>query len=199
MCISDFDFLRSMKSHENTNHSPYHTLRLFLLTDCDIFTSEISNVLNKLTTVTPYQLSSFPLYMDVNECNSSWKFKSTDFLKSNLSRSVNRTVFNSKAMSLVHSTAPLTRSRQYDNLSFMAVYIPSFQVLRGRPRFFFPSGLQLIMIFVVALGPFSRHDHTKWVVFALNHPISYLACSFPYENTCSIIPSLLARFPVFSK
>ena len=25
-------------------------------------------------------------------------------------------------------------------LSLMAVYIPSFQVLRGRPRFFLPSG-----------------------------------------------------------
>ena len=25
------------------------------------------------------------------------------------------------------------------------------------------------------LGPFSRHDHTKLVVFGLSHPISYLA------------------------
>ena len=29
----------------------------------------------------------------------------------------------------------------------MAVYIPSFLVLRGRPRFFLPSGFQLIMFF----------------------------------------------------
>jgi hypothetical protein len=29
----------------------------------------------------------------------------------------------------------------------MAVYIPSFQVLWGRPRFFFPSGFQWIIIF----------------------------------------------------
>jgi len=33
------------------------------------------------------------------------------------------------------------------SLSFMAVYIPSFQVLRGRPRFFLPSGFQWIAIF----------------------------------------------------
>jgi hypothetical protein len=34
-------------------------------------------------------------------------------------------------------------------LSLMAVYtyIPSFQVLRGRPRFFLPTGFQLIIIF----------------------------------------------------
>jgi len=38
------------------------------------------------------------------------------------------------------------------SLSFMAVYIPSFQVLRGRPRFSLPSGFQLIMIFGSRVG-----------------------------------------------
>ena len=38
------------------------------------------------------------------------------------------------------------------SLSLMAVYIPSFQVLRGRPRFFLPSGFQLIIIFGSRVG-----------------------------------------------
>jgi hypothetical protein len=36
-----------------------------------------------------------------------------------------------------HDHSPILKS-----LSFMAVYIPSFQVLRGRPCFFLPSGFQ---------------------------------------------------------
>jgi hypothetical protein len=35
---------------------------------------------------------------------------------------------------------PILRS-----LSLMAVYIPSLQVLRGRPHFYLPSGFQLIV------------------------------------------------------
>ena len=47
------------------------------------------------------------------------------------------------------SIVPFARFR---SLSVMAVYIPSFQVLRGRPRFFLPSGFQLIMIFASRAG-----------------------------------------------
>ena len=47
--------------------------------------------------------------------------------------------------SVVHS--PTRRS-----LSFMAGYIPSFQVLRGRLCFFLPSGIQLIIIFSSHVG-----------------------------------------------
>ena len=54
---------------------------------------------------------------------------------------------------------------------------PGYSGRRG-PRFFLPSGYQLIMIFVIALGPFSRHGRTKFVAFGLSHPISYLAGSF---------------------
>jgi len=46
---------------------------------------------------------------------------------------------------LFHS--PILRS-----LSFMTVYIPSFQVLRGRPRFFLPSSFQWIIIFGSGVG-----------------------------------------------
>jgi hypothetical protein len=38
-------------------------------------------------------------------------------------------------------------------LSLMAVTTPSFRVLRGRPRFFLPSGFQLIIIFSKLIGP----------------------------------------------
>ena len=38
------------------------------------------------------------------------------------------------------------------SLSLNAVYIPSFQVLQGRPRFFLPSGFQLIIIFGSRVG-----------------------------------------------
>ena len=47
----------------------------------------------------------------------------------------------SHCLQLFHS--PILRP-----LSLMAVYIPSFQVLRGWPRFFLPTGFQLIIIFV---------------------------------------------------
>ena len=78
-------------------------------------------------------------------------------------------------------------------LSLIAVYIPSFQVLRGWPHF------QLITVFgnrirsilstwpyrlvhsldmTIPFGPFSWYDQTKWVVFGLSHAISYLARSF---------------------
>jgi len=43
--------------------------------------------------------------------------------------------------------SPILRS-----LSFMAVYIPSSQVLLGWPRFFLPSGFQWIIIFGSRVG-----------------------------------------------
>jgi hypothetical protein len=39
-----------------------------------------------------------------------------------------------------------------DPFSLVALYIPSFHVLRGRPRFFLPAGLQLIIIFGNRIG-----------------------------------------------
>jgi hypothetical protein len=64
-------------------------------------------------------------------------------------------------------------------LSLIAVYIPSFQVLRGRPRFFLPSGFQFIIIFGNAMGPYFQHVHTKWVVFGLSSNIVSCASIFP--------------------
>ena len=49
------------------------------------------------------------------------------------------------SLRLFHS--PILRS-----LPLIAVYIPSLQVLRGRPRSFRPSGFQLIIIFVNRVG-----------------------------------------------
>jgi hypothetical protein len=40
----------------------------------------------------------------------------------------------------------------FESLSFIALYISSFQVLRGRPRFFLPSGSQWIIIFGRRVG-----------------------------------------------
>jgi hypothetical protein len=56
---------------------------------------------------------------------------------------------------------PLFHSPILGSLPFIPVYIPSFQVLRGRPRFFLPSGFHWIMIFVSRVGSIlSRWPYT---------------------------------------
>jgi len=55
-------------------------------------------------------------------------------------------------LDLFHSWLYISHLSIPRSLSLLAVYIPSFQVLRGRPRFSLPSGLQLNVIFGNRVG-----------------------------------------------
>jgi hypothetical protein len=63
---------------------------------------------------------------------------------------------------------------------YVCVCIPSFQVLQGRPRFFLPSGFQLIIIFG-------------------NHIRSILS-TCPYQMNCSRVtsPNIVSSASIFS-
>jgi hypothetical protein len=70
--------------------------------------------------------------------------------------------------------SPILRS-----LSFIAVYIPSFQVLRGRPRFFLPSGFQWIIIYGSRVGS--------------------ILSTRPYQISCFRVmsPNIISRASIF--
>ena len=89
----------------------------------------------------------------------------------------------------------------------MAVYIPSFQVLRGRPRFFLPSGFQRIIIFGSRVGSiFSTWPYQISCFRVMSSNISCasilsLKCSFLYlfvnsfKKTQMALKSALVHLP----
>jgi hypothetical protein len=74
------------------------------------------------------------------------------------------------------------------HLPLTAVYIPSFQVLRGRPSYFLPSGFQVIIIFGNRIG-YLCHIYTALKCFRV-----LLPCSFPVIST-EKFPSSTIIFP----
>ena len=77
--------------------------------------------------------------------------------------------------------------RPFPHLSQSSLYISQLsRFLEDGLVSFFLHVSSYSQFLVIALGPISRHDHTKWVVFASSHPISYLARYVIYNSNKSV-------------
>jgi len=99
---------------------------------------------------------------------------------------------------LFHS--PILRS-----LSFMAVYIPSFQVLRGRPRFFVPSRFQCIFTHIIftytnytILQTTVVFFHQFWMAYENSRSFRILKAKYKRLSVClSVCPTFRTSFNAF--